>query len=204
MASATAEGAGKKYAGCFLMMAIFGVLNYIILVFIKFPSSDIYLNARRLHVRSRPLMEIVAQPVFVLACAVTTISHTVMVMLMSSCTLAMDDQYAFRTTALVLELHFMAMFLPGFMTGSLIKKHGTFKVSLWGAGVFTLSAVVFGIGESKWNFFVGMILLGLAWNLSFSAGTVMLTDTYEVSHTIPCWARPGQASIHLLHHLRVS
>lgn len=181
LASATADGAGKKYAGCFLVMALFGVLNYVILIFIKFPKADIYLNARRLHVRSRSLMTIVTQPIFLLACAVTTIAHTVMVMIMSSCTLAMEDDYSFRTEALVLELHFLAMFLPGFVTGALIKKHGSFIVSVWGAAVFALSAIIFGIGEKKWNFYFGMLLLGIAWNLSFSAGTIMLTDTYEVS-----------------------
>ena len=72
------------------------------------------------------------------------------------------------------------MFLPGFGTGALIKKHGAFKVSILGAAIFAISAAVFGIGEDKWNFYLGMLLLGVAWNLSFSAGTVMLTDACEV------------------------
>ena len=51
-------------------------------------------------------------------------------------------------------------------------------VSVYGAIVFAMSATVFAIGQEKWNYFGGMLLLGIAWNFSFSAGTVMLTESY--------------------------
>ena len=40
---------------------------------------------------------------------------------MSNCTIAMDEEYTFQTATLVLELHFFAMFSPGFYTGKFIK-----------------------------------------------------------------------------------
>jgi hypothetical protein len=43
------------------------------------------------------------------------------VMIMSNCTIAMDEEYTFQTATLVLELHFFAMFSPGFYTGKFIK-----------------------------------------------------------------------------------
>lgn len=55
---------------------------------------------------------------------------------------------------------------------------GTFVVSVYGAVLFAMSATVFAIGQEKWNYFAGMLLLGIAWNFSFSAGTVMLTESY--------------------------
>jgi MFS family permease len=165
-------------------MAIMGIMNWLVLATIKFPVKDIHLLAKQLGLRSRPLRKIISQPIFILSCTVATMAHTVMVMIMSNCTLAMKEEYSFHLSTLVLETHFLAMFLPGFYTGSLIKKYGTFVVSIIGAMVFALSSVAFGLGEEKWNYFTGMILLGLAWNLSFSAGTVMLTDCYLVSESI--------------------
>ena len=41
---------------------------------------------------------------------------------MSNCTLAMEDDYSFQTATIVLELHFFAMFFPGYFTGKLIKR----------------------------------------------------------------------------------
>jgi MFS family permease len=89
--------------------------------------------------------------------------------------------YSFQDQTFVMEFHFCAMFIPGFYTGRLIKTYGSFKASLLGAVIFTLSAAAFASGEENFNFYVGMILLGFAWNLSFSAGTVMLTDCYRLS-----------------------
>jgi len=89
--------------------------------------------------------------------------------------------YSFQNQTFVMEFHFCAMFMPGFYTGRLIKAYGSFKASLLGAVIFTMSAAAFASGEDDLNFYVGMILLGLAWNLSFSAGTVMLTDCYRPS-----------------------
>ena len=43
-----------------------------------------------------------------------------------------------------------------------------------------MSATVFASGQQEWNYFLGMALLGIAWNFSFSAGTVMLTESYYV------------------------
>jgi membrane protease YdiL (CAAX protease family) len=162
-------------------MAVMGILNWMVLILIKFPIKDIHLLAKQMGLRSRPLCLIISQPIFILSCTVTTMAHTVMVMIMSNCTLAMKEEYSFHLSTLVLETHFLAMFFPGFYTGVLIKKYGTFTVSVLGAIVFALSSIAFGLGEEKWNYFSGMILLGLAWNLSFSAGTVMLTDCYLVS-----------------------
>lgn len=51
-------------------------------------------------------------------------------------------------------------------------------MSVYGAILFAMSATVFAIGQEKWNYFAGMLLLGIAWNFSFSAGTVMLTESY--------------------------
>jgi ABC-type Fe3+-siderophore transport system permease subunit len=57
---------------------------------------------------------------------------------------------------------------------------GTFVVSVYGAILFAVAATVFAWGEDAWNYYLGMLLLGVAWNFSFSAGTVMLTESYLV------------------------
>jgi MFS family permease len=166
-----------------------GLLNWATLYMVNFPSADMAINPVLRGVKIRPLTEIASHPVFLLSCTVATIAHTVMVMIMSNCALSMEDDYSFGTTSVVIELHFLGMFLPGFFTGKLIQDYGTFNVSVLGAVLFAVSAVVFIIGEDLWNYFLGMILLGVAWNFSFSAGTVMLTQSYQVTTIPPCCCR---------------
>jgi len=126
------------------------------------------------------LREITMQPLFIVSCAVATLAHTIMVMVMSAVTLAMTaDGYSFAECSLVMELHFFAMFGPGFITGRLIGQIGVFNVALIGGVLFAASVVVLGVGTASWNYILGMILIGVGWNLSFSSGTVMLTGCYK-------------------------
>jgi MFS family permease len=136
-------------------------------------------------IRERTAYEIVTQPLFLLSCFVATMAHTIMVMLMSDVTLAMDDYgYSLAATSLVMELHFFSMFGPGFFTGKLILRYGSFSIALIGGVILGAAAGVFLIKTDLWNFYLGMILLGVGWNFSFSAGTVMLTDSYQVRNSI--------------------
>lgn len=134
----------------------------------------------RSSVAVRSTREIISQPMFILSCAIATLAHTIMVMLMSNVTLDMEDhEYTFGKSSLVMELHFFAMFAPGFMTGRLIEKHGSLMIAFIGGFLFAGSSVVLAVDSQMWNYILGMCLLGIAWNLSFSAGTVMLTSCYE-------------------------
>lgn len=140
-------------------------------------------EARRLGEKEgvRSLLQIVSRPLFVLACSTATVAHTVMVMFMSVFTIAMDQEgFSFGDISTVMLCHLLAMFLPGFVTGSLISAWGTFAVSVVGAVVFAVAIGSLLHASSLWSYSVGMVCVGLAWNLSFSAGTVMLTSCYTV------------------------
>jgi hypothetical protein len=155
----------------------------------------------------RSTREIISQPLFILSCSVATIglsvfcvfivtmtiifinnyfnfvikAHTVMVMIMSDCVLSMKGKYSMHKASFAMECHFLAMFVPGFFSGYLIKKFSAFAVSAIGAMIFAMSAVMFALGDELWNYFAGMTLLGLAWNFSYSGATVMLTGCYTVN-----------------------
>ena len=176
------------YTGSFIVMALLGVGNWIILASVVFPSLPVKEGATGegggevllAPVPVRPLSTIITQPIFVLSCSIATLAHTVMVMVMSNCALAMSVDYSLGTASVVLEVHFLAMFLPGFFTGTLITLYGPFNIAVLGAVVYAVSAAVFAIDMSLWNFYLGMTLLGLGWNFSYSSATLMLIKCYSV------------------------
>jgi predicted MFS family arabinose efflux permease len=184
-ADQTVDFAGKPYVGSFATMAIIGVLNELTIMLVNFPKAPKVDEKSAMTVplvenTKRSVSQIISQPLFIVSCAVATLAHTIMVMLMSNVTLAMkDNHYSLKACSLVMELHFFSMFAPGFYTGFLIKKHGTFVVALSGGLIFAASIVVLAVSTESWNYFVGMILLGAGWNFSFSSGTVMLTSSYR-------------------------
>ncbi|RYG67969.1 hypothetical protein EON64_06250 [archaeon] len=84
--------------------------------------------------------------------------------------------------------------MPGFITGRLIERYGSLMVAFVGGFLFAASSVLLAIGDSLWNFLVGMMVLGVGWNLAFSAGTVMLTSCYE-----PHEATEVSRCLHMIH-----
>ena len=200
----------KEYQGSFLVMGMIAVCNAIIVCLVRFdkkaPGDSNSRSARNSRssrnsrnsksnelaannntadlmrgiVTRRSLWEIVSQPLFVISCMIPTAAHTMMVMLMSSVTLAMiKDGFTFQDSSLVMVMHFLAMFGPGFFTGNLIGKYGALAVSIVGGVLFGCSCVTMWVGDSMYNYAIGMILCGVGWNFCFSSGTVMLMGSYK-------------------------
>jgi MFS family permease len=207
IAQISAHLLGKEYSGSFLAMSFLGALNWLVLAGVNFPDSNVddsdeenieeyrYSHDSRgpdegrlnqISTPTRSTSDIVKQPLFILSCSVATIAHTVMVMIMSNCALSMKDDYTLHKASFAMELHFLAMFLPGFFSGYLIKQYSAFAVSAIGAVLFAASAAVFAVGGNLWNYYTGMTLLGVAWNFSYSGATVMLTGCYTVRSCEVC------------------
>ena len=74
----------------------------------------------------------------------------------------------------VIRWHVIAMFAPGFFTGSLLKRFGNIRVVQAGFALFLLAALVAALDVRIGNFYIGLILLGLAWNFGYTGGTAML------------------------------
>jgi predicted MFS family arabinose efflux permease len=191
----------QEYVGSFMFMSVIGITNWLILFLVNFPKvnkkvddkdNDIDNDTDEVNLIGwkpgkkpisqtvvRTTSEIVKQPAFIIACMVATLAHTIMIMLMSCVTLSMTYYgYDFTQCSLVMTLHFMGMFGPGFISGSFILTSGPLVVSLFGGVLLVGSVVSFSIGTEMWNFITGMILCGIGWNFSFSSGTVMLTRCY--------------------------
>ena len=191
----------RPYTGAFLMIGIVAIVNQICCLMVRFPDSIVTRPSGKqggskpsiggpveamavsiTGVENRPIVIIITEPLFMVSCAVATLAHTIMVMVMSNATLALSSQgFPVEDASLMMMLHFACMFVPGFFTGKLIEKFGPFIVAMFGAVVFACCAITFLSGMDIVNFYVGMSLLGIAWNFSFSAGTVMLTGSYKKS-----------------------
>ena len=136
--------------------------------------------------RRRTALEILAQPRCACAVSVASLAHTSMVMLMSCLTLAMDAEgYPFQLTCLTLELHFLSMYAPGLLGSStFIRRAGPYLASVAGLAFYAVSATILASGRRLPDFIVGMALCGIAWNLCFSSGTVLLTTCYTSDESL--------------------
>ena len=132
------------------------------------------------HGRARPLREIVAQPVFVVAAGVAALGYATMNLLMTATPLAMGFcGHPYSAAASVISAHVVAMFAPSFFTGSLIKRFGLLPVMGTGVGALFACIAVGLSGQLVANFWWALVLLGVGWNFTYIGGTTLLTEAYR-------------------------
>ena len=127
----------------------------------------------------RPLSEIAAQPVFVVAVLAAALGYGVMNLLMTATPLAMSFcSYPYAAAAFVIEWHVVGMYAPGFFTGNLIQRFGVLKVIIAGTALVAAAVGVALAGNQIAHFWTALVLLGTGWNLMYTGGTTLLTETY--------------------------
>jgi predicted MFS family arabinose efflux permease len=162
-----------RYLGAYLSLIGFLVLVIGVLQLLEIPSP----TGDDQKAPTRPLREIMAQPVFIVAVTGAAIGYGVMNLLMTATPLAMRlCGHPYSAAATVIGWHVVGMFGPSFFTGSLIRRFGVLQVMT--AGTLLLYAVVAIAlsGISVPHFWLALVLLGIGWNFLYIAGTTLLTD----------------------------
>jgi MFS family permease len=164
------------FAATYLAQAGVAVVAGLILTFLKIPMPPKVTSANA----GRPLSEIARQPKFIVAVVCGIASYSMMNMVMTAAPLAMVEcNHTVTDAALGLQWHVLGMFVPSFFTGTLIARFGVVKVIAAGFAILLLSAVVSISGITIWHFWIGLVLLGVGWNLGFIGATTLVTETHR-------------------------
>jgi MFS family permease len=128
----------------------------------------------------RPMAEIMAQPVFLVAVIGAALGYGAMNLLMTATPLAMGFcGHPYSAAASVISAHVIAMFGPSFFTGSLIKRFGVLAVMFTGA-ILMVACVMIGLsGQLVSHFMAALVLLGAGWNFLYVGGTTLMTEAYR-------------------------
>jgi len=130
--------------------------------------------------QGRPLLEIIRQPRFIIAVFGATTAYALMNMLMTSAPLAMKlCGLSLSDATWGIQWHIVAMFLPSFWTGDLIRKFGAARIVATGLLLIALAGLVGLSGVTNWHFWIGLVLLGLGWNFGFVGGSAMVLETHR-------------------------
>lgn len=163
------------FLGAYLFLIGTTVLSALVLIFLNIPP----LTEAEEAAERRPIMTIMAQPVFIAATFSILIGHTVMALLMTAAPIAMHQaSHHFQETAFVIEWHSIGMFAPGFITGALIRRLGEVKIIFIGFALQIICVPIALSGEAVFDFWLSMLLLGVGWNFSFTAGSSLLGDAH--------------------------
>lgn len=127
----------------------------------------------------RTRREMLKDPQIVVAMIAAMVSYSLMNLVMTSTPLAVVG-CGFETddAANIVSAHVLAMFVPSFFTGHLIRRFGVEKIIAIGLVILAAAGGVALAGVELGNFYVALILLGIGWNFGFIGGTAMLTRAH--------------------------
>jgi MFS family permease len=167
-----------SYLGSFIAVLVLYCLNLVNILSMDLPKP---LN-KSIKAYARPISEITAQPVFIVALLAGVIGFSMMTLLMTATPLAMQkEHHDFGDVAFVIQWHVLGMFAPSFFTGHLINRFGVESI-IFSGGILILGCITANLmGTSIEHFWIALFMLGLGWNFMFIGGTTMLTRTYNES-----------------------
>ncbi|MEP6739133.1 MAG: MFS transporter [Caldimonas sp.] len=176
LAQATRNALPIEFAGAYAALAVVALCALATISFIRFPPLAVPTAAAP----GRPLREIAAQPVFIVAVIACALGYGVMNLLMAATPIAMTMcAHPFSSAALVLEWHVLGMYVPSFVTGNLIRRFGALPVMTTGLVLYAVCIAVALSGVELERFLVALLTLGVGWNFLFIGGTSLLTTSYR-------------------------
>ncbi|MDO9026122.1 MFS transporter [Zwartia sp.] len=177
LASYTKDVFDTPFLGAYLTLTVAGLLGLVVMNFIHFPDE---IAEKKVLPAGRSAMELLRQPVFMVAAISSALGYGVMNLLMAATPLAMKVcGLPFSDAALVLQWHVIGMFAPGFFTGSLIKKFGTYQVMIVGIVLNFVCIMIALSGVEVYQFLLSSFILGVGWNFLFTGATSLAMTAYR-------------------------
>lgn len=165
-----------EYVGSFLLLAVVSLVGAGLLLGLRVPPQPIPAGGAG---AARPWRRIVTQPAYLVALFGAATGYGVMILAMTATPLAMvGHHHDLTAAAMVIQLHVLGMFLPSFVTGSLIARFGVLRIMMAGVILFAGHVMMTLTGAGFASFATALVLLGVGWNFLYIGGTTLLTTTY--------------------------
>ena len=161
---------GVVYASCFFAAAALQCLSIIVILNLRMPPFK-----RPTH-SGRALGEFFRTPRFVSGLVAAALGYSVMTFLMTAAPLQIVTVSGLSDAqnALVIQWHVVAMFLPSFFTGHLIRRFGADRIILTGLALYGVAVMVLLSGTDFWHYFIVLLLVGFGWNALFVTGSSVI------------------------------
>jgi len=171
---------GVAYSGTMIGLAVLYAVQAFLFLFLQSPDID----AESQHSQTqRSAVNIVRQPVFIVAVFCGTAGYGLMTLIMTATPLSMhiNDGYSVDVLAGVISAHVLGMYVPSLVSGFLIERLGVVRLMFAGA-LLLLAASIIGLqGHMLLHYWWALLLLGVGWNFLYVGATTMLTYTYSMA-----------------------
>lgn len=118
---------------------------------------------------------------FIQISIICTIAFAVMTLTMNAAPLSLHkSSFTLTTASIVLQLHFIMMYLPSFFNPSLVKIIGLKGLVIIGVLASTLGCSLTLLPSQSFEIYmIELGLSGIGWSFMFNGGTLLLAKTYN-------------------------
>jgi predicted MFS family arabinose efflux permease len=170
------------FAGTYMGLAVLPLGTIALLAFLRLPREEgVGATDADPGEASRPLLVVLRQPVFLVAVSSAMAAYGAMNLIMTATALQMVEVSAFRINdaAWIIQSHAVAMYLPSFVTGHLIRRFRALNVMTVGAVLNLLCIATNVAGQTIVHYWAALVLLGVGWNFMFIGATTLVVHTYR-------------------------
>jgi MFS family permease len=168
--------AHREYAGSFLSVGILYALGAIVLCWLR-PTG----SAATPTVAAAPTVgKLIREPMLRRAMLAGGVAFAVMSFVMTAAPVSMHSVHHHSASAVAwtIQSHILAMYVPALFSGRLAARYGERAMMVAGSMLLGASVIVNVAGHQVLHYWVGLVLLGMGWNLLFVAGTSLLATHY--------------------------
>jgi len=167
------------YQGSFALLMLVALMIVFALFFYNEPQRVELKEGEK----GRPLRQILAQPVILVAIISGGAGYAIMSLVMTSTPLHMhfENGHSLVDAKWVIQSHIVAMFLPSFFVPWIIRRMGVRGLLSLGIVALLIMVVVIFSEYTFINYWVSLVLLGIGWNFLFVGGTALLPEGYRES-----------------------
>ena len=164
------------YAGSYVSLLVLYIVSMMLIFFAKIPRP----SPEEKSGPARPLSQVASQPEFLVAVVSALVAYGTMNLIMVATPLQMKGcGFDLVSSASVVKWHIVAMFLPSFVTGHLIRSFGVTRIMACGPVLMVFCVLINLNGITIVHFTCALVLLGVGWNFLFVGGTTLLTEAYR-------------------------
>ncbi len=165
------------FLGAYCVLVVLNLLGVLIFRFLEIPIPK---NIFKENKNNRSIQEMLKTPIILVSIICAMISYALMNLIMTSTPIAIVGcGFNLNKAADVVFFHILAMYIPSFFTGVLIKKFGVKKIIFLGLCLLTISGIIAVNDIQIENFYFALIFLGIGWNFGFIGSTAMLTSAHS-------------------------
>lgn len=167
------------FLGSFLFVALAGLVAVALLSRLSSQPVEVFETTVQ---AARPLRQVIAQPAYLVALFTAASGFGLMTLTMTATPLAMSSHaHSLGAISSVIQMHVLAIYLPSFVTGSLIKRFGSHRMMLAGVCVFGCHFALASLGTDTRHFAMSLIFVGIGWNLLYIGGTALVVECVSVT-----------------------